>query len=255
MGDRSLGHEMTSVTPTTGKKPPPKVVRKATPVAQNKLTGLGFFSDNVVFDTVVDEDIERNRHAQLMKKITRQAYLIVGLLIAVIIFIPLTKPIYRYYARAPEQFINDAAPLAPLMLPNLTNHAILSWAATSVTEIMTIGFGDFEAKLLNQKTRFTKDGWDAFVKAFLDQKIDQSFRQHQLVLTTVPSDTPVITSQGENLQHVYEWHVQIPVIMTYATNNNVTKPERSLIELTISRVAYEQSVSGIAIDSWKQRKQ
>ncbi len=89
----------------------------------------------------------------------------------------------------------------------------------------------------------------------MSEKIDESFRKHHQVLTTVPSDTPVIVSQGENENHVYEWHIQIPVIMTYATNNNVSRPEKSLIDLTVVRVPYEQSTSGIAIDTWKQKKQ
>jgi len=203
-----------------------------------------------LLDTVADESGEYRRHKRLAAQITRQSFIILALTIVVIVFVPLTKPVYRYYAMTPQ---HTTSPLVPLSLPNLTNKAILSWAATSVTEIMTYGFGDLDAKLLAQKSRFTHNGWEAFVKAFTNMKIDEQIRKQQQVLTTVPSDTPVMVSQGENLQHVYEWHVQMPVVMTYATNNNVTRPERGVIELTISRVPYEQNASGIAIDSWKQK--
>jgi hypothetical protein len=145
-------------------------------------------------------------------------------------------------------------PLAPLLLPNLTSRAIISWSATSVTEIMTVGFGDFDRRILHQRARFTKDGWEAFVHGFLNAKIEEAFHHNQLVLTTIPADTPVITAEGENENHVYQWRVQIPVIMTYATNNNVSRPERGVIEITIVRVPYEESSSGIAIDTWRHMK-
>jgi hypothetical protein len=70
------------------------------------------------------------------------------------------------------------------------------------------------------------------------------------VLTTVPSDTAVITAQGPNLKNVYEWHIQMPVILTYTTNDNVTRHEKNLIILTITRVPTDQNSAGIAIDEW-----
>ncbi|MDE2029422.1 MAG: DotI/IcmL/TraM family protein, partial [Alphaproteobacteria bacterium] len=81
-------------------------------------------------------------------------------------------------------------------------------------------------------------------------KIGEAFKERQLVLTTVPSDTPVIVAQGVNADNVYQWNVQMPVIMTYATNNNVTSQQRAIVFLSIVRVPAEQSPSGIAIRNW-----
>jgi hypothetical protein len=71
-----------------------------------------------------------------------------------------------------------------------------------------------------------------------------------LVLTTVPSNTPIIVGQGVNPQEVYQWEVQMPVIMSYATNNNVINRKRSVITLTIVRVPADENASGIAIQGW-----
>jgi hypothetical protein len=163
---------------------------------------------------------------------------------------PLYETRYIFSATTPE---NNVSRLVPLAVPNLTNSAIKSWADSSVTEILTIGFGDFNRKLIAQRQRFTTDGWGDFVRAFLDRKVGESFRKSQLVLTTVPSDTPIIESQGSDEEHLYKWEVKVPVIMTYATNNEVTKTERSTITLTLVRVPYNDASRGVAIDNWRQR--
>jgi hypothetical protein len=36
----------------------------------------------------------------------------------------------------------------------------------------------------------------------------------------VPSKTPVIVTQGPFVEHGYKWVVEVPVIMTFVTNNN-----------------------------------
>ena len=43
----------------------------------------------------------------------------------------------------------------------------------------------------------------------------------------------------------------MPVIMTYATNNNVMNKKRATVTLTIVRVAAEENPFGIAIQSWE----
>ena len=134
-------------------------------------------------------------------------------------------------------------PLDALNMPNMTNRAILSWTINSVTEIMTFGFGDFNAKLAQQKTALYGRWLDKFRHEFLKQKIGETFKQNQLVLTTVPSNVPVILSQGQNDQGDYQWKVQVPVIMTYATNNNV-KPALSHDRYAHDRTGADRAESG-----------
>jgi hypothetical protein len=63
----------------------------------------------------------------------------------------------------------------------------------------------------------------------------------------VPSDTAVILAQGLNKEGIYQWRVQVPVIMTYATNNNVSQGHHAIVTLTIVRVSPQKSPFGIAI--------
>ena len=159
---------------------------------------FGFFKrDTVRIDQVADEAAEEVRSHKLFRRATMLAWVALIMTGVLIMALPFFQPIDRYYARNPA---GQTMVSAPLLLPNLTDKAVLSWAATSVTSIMTLGFGDFEQRILAQKKRFTKNGWEAFVRAFLSDKIDKSFRQHQLVMTTVPSNTPVVLSEGERMR-------------------------------------------------------
>jgi intracellular multiplication protein IcmL len=196
---------------------------------------------------LLNEDLALAKFGRLKKIVAFQTWVIAGLGFLVIITAPFAHPINLYYAINPAK---QTMQMAGLTMPNMTNRAVLSWAVNSITEIMTMGFGDMDSKLPKQRVRFTSDGWDAYITAFIRGKIGSKFKENQLVLTTVPSNTPVITAQGVNEYHVYQWMVQMPVIMTYATNNNVTSQKRAIVQLIITRVDSKDSPYGIAIDKW-----
>lgn len=246
---------MTAVPPrVAGPAKPPGTAPRAAPPGAKKAPPKGgsifarlFASNAVAIDVVANERVEKAHHDRLLKLVFTQTAVIFVLTFILIATAPFFRPYFLYYA---VDTAGQVAPMSGLTMPNMTNQAVLSWSVTSVTEIMTIGFGDFERRLLSQKPRFTTTGWDSFVGAFLKQKIGESFKEHQLVLTTVPSNTAVILSQGQNKEGIYEWKVQVPVVMTYATNDNVTRHERTVITLTIVRVPTQESSSGVAIKTW-----
>ncbi|MDR3424059.1 MAG: DotI/IcmL/TraM family protein [Alphaproteobacteria bacterium] len=194
-----------------------------------------------------DESAASSEFNRLKKMIGIQSWVIGALALVLLLLLPFAKPIYVYYARKPN---GRTLQMVGLTMPNMTNRAVISWTTTSITEIMTMGFGDIDVKLPKQRWRFTKGGWKAYLKAFVGQKIGETFKENQLVLTTVPSNTPVITGQGVNPDQVYEWVVQMPVIMTYMTNDNVTRRQRAFVTLHVVRVSAEDSPSGIAIKDW-----
>lgn len=196
---------------------------------------------------ILNDTAELARVARIKTLIIRQNWIIAGLALVFAVALPLTLPAYSYFARTPD---NRVRQMVGLDMPNMTNRAVLSWVTTSVTEIMTMGFGDMDVKLPKEKVRFTTHGWDIYTDAFVRQKIGETFKQNQLVLTTAPSNVPVITAQGVNPDGAYQWNVQMPVIMTYATNNNVTDQKRALVSLSITRVPISQSPAGIAIQNW-----
>jgi hypothetical protein len=261
MGYRQPDHKMTPPKPPPSKKPtapsakpgaPAKGAKPTTPAKVVKKTvpkkSSSFFSDDLILDEIIpNEESERMRYARVLNVISLKTLIMAGLVGFLIITSPIYHTIYLYYALNPK---GQTTQLVAITMPNMTNRAVLSWATSSVTGILTIGFGDFEKKLLAQKSRFTEDGWKSFALAFDNQKTGKTFLEEQLVLTTVPSDTAVIIGQGINEQGIYQWKVQVPIIMTYATNDNVTRKSKAVVTLTIVRVWPEESPAGIAIKGW-----
>ena len=217
------------------------------PVRSQKSAWTFWSQDPIRFDILADEDAEAVRQDRLIRLIRAETIVICILAFILILGIPFFHPIYQYFALNPEQ---KRLPMLGLTVPNMTNRAVLSWSTTTITEVMTMGFGDYETHLKGQKFRFTSEGWESFATAFDRQKIGESFRKNQLVMTTVPSNTSIILAQGENAKHVYQWNVQMPVIITFATNNNVSRRQNSIIDLTIIRVPSEQNPDGIGIQNW-----
>ena len=183
----------------------------------------------------------------LKKQVVIQSWIMTALALLLTVVVPITRPIHIYHAINPEK---KAILLVGLNTPNMTNRAILAWATTSITEVLTMGFGDLEVRLPMQKNKFTPKGWDDYVDYFKAAGIGRTFKQSQLVLTTVPSNTPVIINQGVNANDVYQWRVQLPIIMTYATNNSVMRRERRTVTLTLVRVPTDENPFGVAIQNW-----
>jgi len=206
--------------------------------------------DNTILadEVIADEADSFSRHRRLVTLIWWQAVAIAALMAILVVGAPVMRPSYSFFARRPD---DKTKQLVPLNEPNLTNQAVLSWTATSITEIMTLGFGDFDRQLLSQRMRFTDEGWESFLMALYKQGIRDAFKKQQLVLTTVPSDSPVIVAQGEDIDGKYFWQVELPIIMTYMTNNNMTQKSRAIIQLTIVRVPSSVNIGGIAIKAWK----
>ncbi len=199
---------------------------------------------------VINEAAELSRFNSLKKRIKVQAWIMAGLVLVLLVILPITQPAYVYYARKP----NDATKqMMGLDMSTMTNRAILSWTTTAITEIMTMGFGDIDKKVPQQKKYFTSAGWRVYTDAFAKTEVGKTFKSSQLVLTTVPSNTPVILDQGINPDQDYQWTVQMPVIMTYATNNNKTVEKSSIVTVTIVRVPADDNPFGIAIKQWSMK--
>ncbi|MDD3288817.1 MAG: DotI/IcmL family type IV secretion protein [Alphaproteobacteria bacterium] len=206
--------------------------------------------DGLLGVQVKDEAFEKHRRQSLMRIVRYQNGVIIGLIAVLLLGVPFFEPVYDYYALSSTRKVSR---LVSLDAPNLTNQTILSWATSGITEIMTFGFGDIEDQLASQRHRFTDKGWKSFVDAVYRNNLVEIFKERQLVLTSVPADVPVITSQGVDPDNKkgYQWTVELPIIMTYTTNNNVAKREKNIIKLTIVRVPTDEKSVGIAIKSWK----
>lgn len=201
----------------------------------------------VTEDQIVDIKTERLKWRKLVRLVRIQAFVILALVAFFIFAIPVIRPIHSYWAR-PET--GQPFSIASMSEPNLTDQAVLSWSVLAITEILTFGFGDVDQRILAQRERFTDDGWTSFLKGFVETEFYDRFKGNQLVLTTVPTNSPVIVSKGEENDE-YLWIVEMPIIMTYATVDNIAHRKRGIVRLTIARIPSSQNKYGIGIKYWQ----
>jgi len=236
-------------------KPAPSTGGEKTKAEKKPKRTIGPIIRDLLTQEETNEDIIENeagvleRYRRLTNLVTVQS-LTIGIITGIMILgAPVMRPINAYYTLTPQ---HEKKELVSLFTPNLTSQAVLSWAATSVTEILTFGFGDFDQRIGMQHRRFTSEGWESFLRAMATQEVRQGFKSRQLVLTTVPSDMPVIVWEGYNDDQEYQWIVEMPVIMTFVTNNNVSKRSQNIVKLTIVRTPSRKNVGGMAIKKWTQ---
>lgn len=213
---------------------------------------IGFFRDEPPgLRPLANPEQEAKRHTRLIKRVEIQGYLIIALILSYFLLIPLLQTPQQYYARRINQPPGTERRLVALSIPNLTQKAILSWATTAVTEIMTFNFANYDERISMFQDRFLPEAWVEYVKALMAQDVINKFRSFQLVLTAAPSNAPIIISQGPNdTTGQYEWVIQVPVILKYVTNNNKNSRKQQRVTLTLVRVSTLDNPYGIAIKVW-----
>ena len=164
-----------SSTPAETNEPAQKPAKPAKAAKTAKAKTHPFSSDAIHVD-IVDDRVEYARVKRVVRIIKLQTTAIVGLVFVLLGGVPFFQPIYHYYALSSSRQVMG---LVPLIMPNMTNQAVLSWATNSITEIMTFGFGDYQAHLREQRALYG-EGLEKFVGAFDRMKIGEAFRQRQL---------------------------------------------------------------------------
>jgi intracellular multiplication protein IcmL len=176
--------------------------------------------------------------------------LLIGLLF--ILFIVLTVVFYQVMHRPLPQF-NAQQPDGKSMLlissdePNLLPDTILRWASKAATVAYTFDFLRYQSQINAAREYFTYLGWQQYQESV--KKLLQTVRSNKLFVYGVVSGTPVISNQGDIPGKGYVWRVQIPFLVTYQSENTVTKND-FIVVLSIVRVPTSENKQAIGIDQF-----
>ncbi|MBP7252924.1 MAG: DotI/IcmL/TraM family protein [Alphaproteobacteria bacterium] len=230
------------------KKPIKKKVKKAG-------RGLNFFADDTPGERPLENpDLEYRRYQRVTKRVKIQGVILAGLIFVFMFGTQILRPSYIYLARRIGSPIGSEKRLIELNLPILTKEAILQWSMSTVTEVLTFNFANYNQRISMFHSRFHPEGWRAFAKALYDAKIIDSFKGNQLVATAAPQGPAILESEGENQETFeYEWKVKVPVIRKFVTNNDRSEIRKQDVYLTIVRVPLTDSPAGMAIKVWFER--
>lgn len=174
-----------------------------------------------------------------------EAIIIVGLIMALIVYINNSKAEDRYFATTADGRIMQ---LIPLDRPNMSQAALMSWVSQAATDVMTFGFHDYVKQLQGASRHFTKTGWDTFTQALQRARIVESVQAQQQVVTAVPRSAPVLLKAGV-LGGKYRWQVQLPISVTYKSATD-GRTDNLLLTLIIERVSALENPNGVGIEQW-----
>ena len=132
--------------------------------------------------------------------------------------------------------------------PYLTDAAVLNFAATAVTESLSLSFVNLEDSLYKSNIYFTKpEGWEAFIKTMNESQMLEFIRTKRVV-TSVVAKAPRIVSRGNDPDGSYFWLIQLPVTINYNASSASTSEDK-VATLKIVRVPTWTSERAMAIRS------
>lgn len=200
-------------------------------------------------DTVITRNIfYRDGYRNLVKLAIVQGLIILILIIALAITIAVSRPQDRFFATTAD---GRLIRMIPLNESNMTDAAIVSWAARSASDVMTFGFHDHQRRLQDTSIYFTRRGWQSFTEALDRSRIIESVEQNQQVVTAAPQQAPVISQQGL-VAGIYRWIVDVPLVVTYQSGT-AQQSSTLNIRMVIVRVSTLDNPAGVGIQQWVAR--
>lgn len=190
----------------------------------------------------------RDGYRNIVRIAVLEALAIVALIIALAITIAVSRPEDRFFATTAD---GRLIRMIPLNEPNMNDAAIVSWSARAASDVMTFGFHDYQRRLQESSTYFTRRGWQSFTEALDRSRVMEGVQKTQQVVTAAPKSAPVIIQQGL-VDGVYRWIIELPLIVTYQSGT-AQQSDTLNVQLVVVRVSTLDSPSGVGIQQWLAR--
>lgn len=194
---------------------------------------------------VTRNEFYRDGFRNLIRIVILQTVIVIGLILALIVFMTSAKPDDRYFATTADGRLMQ---LVPLDRANMNTSALMSWATQAVTETMTFGYHDYQRRLQQASRHFTRRGWESFAGALQKAKIIDSITANQQVVTAEPRSAPILQNQGV-LNGKYRWLLSMPLRVTYKTGSQ-QRVENLNVKLLVERVPSLENPAGVGIEQW-----
>lgn len=225
--------------PVVKKVPVQKKGGKQAPEKQESQGGLE--------KVVVRNEFYRDGYRSLLSIAVMEALIIVGLIGIMFFVVKIHQPENRYFATTED---GRLIPMLPLSEPNLSEPALMSWAAQAATEVMTFGFHDYRRRLQESSRNFTPQGWESFTAALENSRYIETIEANRQVLTAAPLGAPILQAAGL-VDGRYQWVIEIPMIFSFEAGSK-SRNDRMVVTLVVVRVPRLESASGIGISQWLQ---
>lgn len=135
--------------------------------------------------------------------------------------------------------------------PYMTDVAVMNWAGRAVSEVRTMGYSNFEQRILNDyPVYFTDAGYQEFVDKILVNNYVEQMTTNKQNYIAVNTNQPVIVWKGW-VGARYNWIVQVKLGIGVEVLGGGTPPLKSkTVTVRIEMMDKSQRPAGLAIDNW-----
>ena len=190
-------------------------------------------------------DYYRDASGTMMRIVNIEAVIILGLTFALAFFLGTRQNQDRYIAETGD---GKGMQMVALSLPNMGRLALSDWVAEAVSQIMTFGFNDLDARFVESRKDFTEEGWGAFRRGMVASKIIDDMMEAQQIVTSVPASPPILKQEGL-INGRYSWVFDVPLLVTFRAGGiKVSRPR--IVHMVVKRIPTEESPDGVGISEW-----
>lgn len=172
--------------------------------------------------------------------------LVAALIISTISLIALYKkiPEPEYFAvTADRKFFSLPAENEP----SLSQGLLQNWVSTFALASHTFDFYHFDEQMAVMEKYFTPEGYRQYVLSVQDFR--DEILQKQMMLSCIVSEAPSIR-RSTVIDNIYEWYVEVPIIIRYDSASNSRNEKRKLI-LVIKRYPDTENPYGVAVSMFR----
>jgi intracellular multiplication protein IcmL len=187
----------------------------------------------------------RDGYRALQKSVLGLSVGVGVMIVAFVMLFFIAQPKDRFFATTPD---GRLIPLSALSEPLLQKPAVLSFAASAATEVMTFGFHDYRDRLQKSSENFTKDGWDGFLKALGDAQYIDAVTNNRQVVSAIPLAPPVIVAEGLS-DGVYKWSIEVPLNLSVESGSQIAS-KKIVVKMVVARRSRVEHDKGLGVDQW-----
>jgi intracellular multiplication protein IcmL len=183
------------------------------------------------------------RGLRLFVKLTSILVMILALESGIIFYLISKEKETRYFAVSSDLRLIE---MQALTEPYVSSQALLNWTSEVVSKTLSLDFLYWKKKLMEVRGSYEPDGFRTLVNSLENGGHLEKIRLERLSLSAVPSDAPVIVSQGIRGGKM-TWKVEMPMIISYQSSAGIAATQHILAEVWVERVSSSVNPEGIVI--------
>ncbi|MBE0467906.1 MAG: DotI/IcmL/TraM family protein [Methyloprofundus sp.] len=197
----------------------------------SKVLGKKWVDEKVLIEST---NWNRQQYSKMMKfaGISAVSALVMAIVAVIALTIALSPAEPRYFALDENM---QVTPLIPLERPYVSDNAVMNFASSSVTEVLTFSFIGRDAHFQRVKKNFSDRAYSTLTESLVNNGIISSVEDGRLNLNTVLDGVPVITN-AQIVNGVATWFLTVPIKIGYESSSGVIRTQNLMARVVIQRV-------------------